>query len=221
MKKNSLLLGTLGLSAALHGLALIGAPGGLPRAAAPGTEPQSVSTLKMIKVGARPRQTESVRSVEKTPEKRIVEKSVEPPPEIIPVEESAVYEDTQNDGRAEYNGEAREGGEDGVNDDSARDNGTITDREYAALLAYIKDFISKNLVYPAMAKRRNIEGIVGVYFEIDGNGAISAITVYNSSGSPLLDNAAVTLVRRIQSIKNITVNRELVLKVNIDYKLTE
>jgi protein TonB len=175
----------------------------------------------MIKVGARPRQTESARPIEKTPEKRIVEKSVEPPPEIIPVEESAVYDDTQNDGRVEYDGEAREGGEDGVNDDSARDNGTITDREYAALLAYIKDFISKNLVYPAMAKRRNIEGIVGVYFEIDGNGAISAITVYNSSGSPLLDNAAVTLVRKIQSIKNITVNRELVLKVNIDYKLTE
>ncbi|MDR0382356.1 MAG: energy transducer TonB [Spirochaetaceae bacterium] len=86
-------------------------------------------------------------------------------------------------------------------------------------MAYIRDFISKNLVYPAMAKRRNIEGIVGVYFEIDGSGAISAITVCNSSGSPLLDNAAVSLVKKIHTVSTQTANQKLSPRVNIDYEL--
>jgi TonB family protein len=213
MKKNRVFWGMLGLSAALHGLALAGVSGDQPRAPALVTEVQSVSTLKMIKTGTRPRQPTPAKS----PEKRIVEKSVEPPPETIPVEETSDYEDTQNDGLAEYTGEA-EGGDDNVND---QDSGAITEREYAALLVYIRDFISKNLVYPAMAKRRNIEGIVGVSFEIESAGGLDAVTVAHSSGSSILDNAAVSLIKKIPPLKNLTLNRTLALNVNIAYELTE
>jgi TonB family protein len=97
----------------------------------------------------------------------------------------------------------------------------MTDREYEALLAYIKDFIEKNLVYPQMARRRNVEGVVGVSFEIERDGGIAAIAVDHSSGSSILDNAAMSLVNRIRLLENVTIKRKLVLRVNIEYKLTE
>jgi protein TonB len=89
------------------------------------------------------------------------------------------------------------------------------------LLAYIKDFIEKNLVYPTMARRRNVEGVVGVHFEIERSGGLAAVTVERSSGSSILDNAAVSLIKKMQPPEKLTLNRVLALNVNIEYELTE
>ncbi|MDR1587621.1 MAG: energy transducer TonB [Treponema sp.] len=101
------------------------------------------------------------------------------------------------------------------------EGGTVTDREHEALLAYIRDFIDKNLVYPAMARRQNVEGVVGVSFEIGRSGGPGAVTVDHSSGSSILDNAAVSLVKKIHPPENLTLNKTLALRVNIAYELTE
>jgi outer membrane biosynthesis protein TonB len=45
--------------------------------------------------------------------------------------------------------------------------------------------------------------------------------VNHSSGSSILDNAAVSLVKKIRPIENIATKGKLSLSVNIDYKLTE
>jgi protein TonB len=173
-------------------------------------------------------------------ETETIEKPVEPPPEPIPIQEVASSEKAQEDDEAQEtsndagnNAEAQEGNgetqgngnETGNNEDvqggETEEAGTLTDREYEALLAYIKDFINKNLVYPPMARRRNIQGIVAVYFEIERNGGLVSVSVDGSSGSSILDNAAVSLIKKIHLLENMTMERKLALRVNIDYKLTE
>jgi protein TonB len=224
MRKNSIFLSMIGLSAALHGLALISVPGDGFRAQPPARELQFVPTLKMIKVG-----TEPQRAAPSTPiEKKIVEKPTEPTPEIpsiVETEETASREAVREDGDAEggdsgHDEGVQEGGE-GWATEGVPEGGTMTDREYEALLRYIKDFIEKNMVYPPMARRRNVEGVAGVHFEIERGGGITSITVDRSSGSSILDNAAVSLVKKIHPPENLTLNRTLALRVNIEYKLTE
>jgi protein TonB len=123
---------------------------------------------------------------------------------------------------AGYTGEYREGaGNSGEAGEGRAGSGVVTDRSREALLAYIKDFIDKNLAYPAMARRRNIQGVVGVYFEIGENGELVSVAVNHSSGSSILDNAAVLLIKKIRPIENMPAKRKLSLNVSIDYKLTE
>lgn len=50
--------------------------------------------------------------------------------------------------------------------------------------------------YPAAARRRGLEGSVQLKVALAASGVIGAITVSESSGSPLLDQAAVSAVRR-------------------------
>jgi protein TonB len=229
MKKNRVFWSMIGLSAALHGLVIISAAGNNARTPPSLSENQFVSTLKIIKTGTAPQKTAPV----KPEEKKSVERSIEPPLDPIPVQEKVSVEEIQeneepqqsdngigdneefqeDEGDAENNEEVREG--------EARGSETITDHEYEALLAYIEDFISKNLVYPPMARRRNIHGVVGVHFEISENGDIDSIVVNHSSNSSILDNAAVSLIRKIRPLENITVKKRTALNVNIAYKLTE
>jgi protein TonB len=228
MKKNSVFRVMLGLSAVLHGLVIIGMAGSDFHTPLPASEDQFVSTIKMIKVGTRP-QT----NTPSTPiEKKIVEKSIEAPPELPPVQEPTPREEVQVEDetqeRDSWNDEESPEGEvgedrstEGLPEGGMEEDGPMTGREYAALLAYVKEFIDKNLVYPPMARRRNVEGVVGVHFEIEGNGSLVAITVDHSSGSSILDNAAVSLIKKMHPPENLTLNRTLALRINIAYELTE
>jgi protein TonB len=228
MKKNSVFWGMLGLSAALHSLVMVGVPGNGFRTPPPTSEDQFVSTRKMIKVGTRPQP-----DVPNTPiEKKIVEKSIEAPPELPPVQEPTPREevreedetqerDSGNDEEVPESEVGESGTTEGLPEGGPEESGPMTNREYAALLAYIKEFIDKNLVYPPMARRRNIEGVAGVHFVIERNGCLSAITVDHSSGSSILDNAAVALIKKIHPPENLTLNRTLALRINIAYELTE
>jgi TonB family protein len=236
MKKNNIFLSMLGLSAALHGFVMIGITGNVFCTTFPASEDQFVSTIKMIPVGIPQQKTTQAQ----IPEEKAIKKSVEPPPEL-PVSDTAHSEEVVKDDETQEidNGnyeevseeEAKEGGANtsseyeglAYNNEDIQEGepGTITDREHEALLAYIKEFIDKNLVYPPMAQRRNIHGVVGVYFEIETNGVLASVTVDRSSGSSILDNAAVSLIKKMYPPENVTLNRALALSVNIEYKLTE
>jgi protein TonB len=50
--------------------------------------------------------------------------------------------------------------------------------------------------YPRQAKRQRLQGIVSVSFTISSNGSVSGIRITRSSGHPLLDQAALDMVRR-------------------------
>lgn len=56
--------------------------------------------------------------------------------------------------------------------------------------------LRRALRYPAEARRQRLRGEVHVSFTVAGNGSVSAVSVARSSGSPVLDQAAVETVRR-------------------------
>jgi protein TonB len=233
MKKSNMFFGMISLSAAFHGLVIFGVATNGFRASSP------VPEIRFIPTTIKVTQTETAPQ-ENTPgtpqENSIIEQAIETQPEPVPAQRSDLQETDRSEEAMEsreaprggdgYTGEPRgaEGG--GGNSGEPREGragggGTATDRSREALLAYIKDFIDKNLAYPPMARRRNIQGVVGVYFEIGENGELVSVAVNHSSGSSILDNAAVSLVKKIRPIENIATKRKLSLSVNIDYKLTE
>ncbi|MDR1900894.1 MAG: TonB family protein [Treponema sp.] len=225
MKKNNMLFFMIGFSIVLHGLVLFGVARNGFRTLPLVQENWFISTVKIIKTNIAPQN-----SIQNEPqEEKIVEKSVEPLPAPNPVKEERPIEPlpvsnlmqeteyTENTlaGNSENSEETQYGTE------MVYDSGTVTSNEYDELLVYIKEFINKNLAYPPMARRRNIQGVVGVSFEIGMNGELVSAAVVHSSGSSILDNAAVSLINKIHPFKNIAIKRKLVLNVNIAYELTE
>jgi TonB family protein len=64
------------------------------------------------------------------------------------------------------------------------------------ILAAIRSQIIRQLQYPAVARRAEIEGEVLVGFRINPEGTPSSIEIVRSSGSPILDHDAVAAVSR-------------------------
>jgi protein TonB len=225
MKKNNMFYIMLSISAILHGLILFGAGKNVFRMPFPVSENRYISTLKIIKTNIAPQNSVP----DKPPEEKTVENPIEPLPDPNPVQEenpieplpvsnavqeteyaeNTVAENAENNLEPQYGTETKDEG------------GMVTSNEYEELLAYIKEFISNNLTYPSIARQRNIQGIVGVSFDIERSGEIAFITVNHSSGSSILDNAAVSLIKKISPLRNKTIKRKLALNVNIEYKLTE
>jgi protein TonB len=66
-----------------------------------------------------------------------------------------------------------------------------------AYLREIRDELSRAKRYPVSAQRLGLQGVVIVAFVIDDAGSFTAITVKRSSGSDLLDRAAVETVKEL------------------------
>jgi len=57
--------------------------------------------------------------------------------------------------------------------------------------------LQRAIVYPRRAQRREIEGIVRVEIVLAASGALRTVRLVASSGSDILDEAALSLVRRV------------------------
>ena len=89
-------------------------------------------------------------------------------------------------------------------------------------LIYIKSEIERHKYYPHMAKVQELEGTVYVNFHIDESGKPSSIVVGRPSGSKLLDESAVSTIKKIRHFKGVPEEiRELDISVPITYRLTK
>jgi protein TonB len=61
-------------------------------------------------------------------------------------------------------------------------------------------YIERHKSYPAAARSKRQSGTVAVRFEIDGSGRVLNADVKKSSGYPILDEAAVSLIKRISPL---------------------
>ena len=207
----------IGLSLALHGFVFLGWAGGDPSAPLPEPENQRVAKVKLTRMAKTPPQSVPV-PVQRQEQKVVEKKPVETPPDPVPLQE------------AEAAAEAPEGDEAAAPETGGGERRPVTgpeysetnnNREYDELLAYISSLISQNLLYPQMARRRNVEGIVGVQFEIGIDGGLVSVQVNHSSGSSILDRAAVSLIERICPIKSRAIKKSMALHINVAYELTE
>jgi protein TonB len=201
----------LGLSLALHGFVFFGWPGSNPSTPLPEPENQPVTKVKLTRMVTAPPQSVPV-PVQRQGQKVIEKKPAETPPEPVPQQEAEVISEVQ-EGDEHITQEAEEG--EGEIIASPEYSETDDTREYEELLAYISGLIRQNLLYPQMARRRNIEGVVGVHFEIGMDGGLVSVRVNHSSGSSILDRAAVSLIEKICPIKNSAVKRSMALHINI------
>lgn len=64
------------------------------------------------------------------------------------------------------------------------------------LSAEIRKRIEQAKFYPDWARSRGIEGTVELLFTLSANGSVVEVKILHSSGSPLLDEAAIEAVRR-------------------------
>ncbi len=74
--------------------------------------------------------------------------------------------------------------------------------------------------YPLLGRQRGIEGVVGIAFTIHPDGHVSAPEVIQSSRSPVLDEAALGMVRRIGTLPPPPSPAPLRFPARIEYRLT-
>lgn len=104
-------------------------------------------------------------------------------------------------GRAEA--DAKRGQADGALDGRSTATGKAGARSSASGNAAVTNYpgkivskLRRALRYPAQAKSQNLRGEVQVSFTVSSGGAVGGVRVVRSSGSPVLDRAAIETVRR-------------------------
>jgi TonB family protein len=90
----------------------------------------------------------------------------------------------------------------------------------SAVAAAFREKIMSRLVYPPLARRKNLTGTVELTVRLDAAGNSLEITVHKTSGHTILDQAAVELVRDVLPFEH-GLSGPLTLEVPITYTLTE
>lgn len=80
--------------------------------------------------------------------------------------------------------------------------------------AYIRDLITKQLVYPPMARKMRWSGKVIVAFVIAEDGSVHNLKVVDPSGFPILDKSATETVRNVAPFPKPPVRAEIVVPIN-------
>jgi protein TonB len=95
-----------------------------------------------------------------------------------------------------------------------------SDSQYARSIAGLRDEILKRKIYPQAARRRNIEGVVLVFLELDSSGTLQELRVLESSGSKILDSAALSLIKKVLPYEH-GLGEELTVEIPIRYSLSD
>jgi protein TonB len=75
--------------------------------------------------------------------------------------------------------------------------------------------------YPLLARQRGVEGIVEIAFTIHPDGRVSEPEVISSSRQPVLDQAALSMVKRLGSLPPPPEPTPLRFPARIQYRLDE
>jgi TonB family protein len=93
-----------------------------------------------------------------------------------------------------------------------------TGGEVVTLAALVGRAIEARKTYPEAARRRGAEGIVALILRVAVDGRLLAAKLAASSGSTLLDRAALDLASSVFPVDNIA-GRELELSLSVRYEL--
>lgn len=92
--------------------------------------------------------------------------------------------------------------------------------EKRAFFNSLRSNIQRNLRYPSAARRRGMEGEVGVHFILTSNGEINSISVQRGDG--IFHNAAIAAVNAASGIdipKNLTDSLPMEIDLTLEFKL--
>ncbi len=91
------------------------------------------------------------------------------------------------------------------------------------IISLLKDKFKQHFYYPKIAQRQNWQGKVLLVFDINTHGLIKNITVQQSSGYSILDNAAMRALTKVSTIPQSWIKSEYYsnLKLTVKYRLEE
>jgi TonB family protein len=89
----------------------------------------------------------------------------------------------------------------------------------SAFAAQLRSAVESRKTYPEAARRRGAEGSVRLKLAVAPDGHLLAAKIARSSGSAILDRAAVTLVSSVFPMEN-SMRRNLDLELSVDYSLS-
>jgi periplasmic protein TonB len=190
------------LAAALHLPLFWHEPAGLQQGEAPeGRATQTGVTLKLA--GKPPAPAPAVEAPTPPPVPRPAPPAPRPArtvsaptPAASARELSATRESTAVEDEEAGTSEAREGGQVMGLGGASRDGQQDDDIE--RYLGVIRSRVQRLIEYPQQARLRRQQGTVTIAFSIDGDGRARDIEVISSSGSALLDQAAIRLFERLR-----------------------
>ncbi|MFT7879982.1 MAG: energy transducer TonB [Sulfurimonas sp.] len=87
-----------------------------------------------------------------------------------------------------------------------------------SILGKIRAMIQRSLIYPSMAKRLRLEGVVYITFVLTANGYVKKAQIVQKSGSGLLDRRALETVKDLSG-EYPRLSREMQLKIPIVFSL--
>jgi len=121
---------------------------------------------------------------------------------------------------ADASGDSRADGPSGLSEALPGSIGGIASggESVAALAERVGSAIEARKTYPETARRRGAEGIVALKLRVAGDGRLLVAKLVASSGSTLLDRAALDLAASVFPVDNI-VGRELELSLSVRYEL--
>jgi protein TonB len=91
---------------------------------------------------------------------------------------------------------------------------------YEKALFELRSRIIARKIYPQAARRRNIEGEVVVFLRLDQGGELVDLKVRRSSGSTILDKAALSLIEKVIPYEH-GLEGGLAVEIPIRYSLTD
>ena len=74
----------------------------------------------------------------------------------------------------------------------------LEDPEQTKILSYIRSKINEVKFKSSIAKRLNLTGVVEVNFDLEKNGVISNVRVYENRNNKILEQSAIETIRRVQ-----------------------
>ena len=91
------------------------------------------------------------------------------------------------------------------------------------IISLLRDKIQQHFYYPKLAQRRNWQGKVQLAFDVNTRGSIKNISVKQTSGYDILDNAAMSALNKVSTIPDYWIEKEYFsdLKLTIQYRLEE
>jgi len=91
------------------------------------------------------------------------------------------------------------------------------------IISLLREKIQQNFYYPKLAQRRNWQGDVQLAFDVNNYGSIKNITVKESSGYEILDNAAMNALIKVHSIPDLDLKSNFYsdLKLTVKYRLKD
>lgn len=93
----------------------------------------------------------------------------------------------------------------------------------ARIISIIHKKLNQHFTYPKLAQKRNWQGKVLLSLRVNSNGIINNVKVYSSSGYPILDQAAIDSLMKVQHLPKISswLSYDINLKLPVIYQLTE